>query len=126
MKRDNSWYTYQGGCFRAINRSNFIYLRSDYGSRWEGEFHIRNFVFNIGDSKADIASIIAGSNSGQHDFGYPCYMPEKIFIENLYIDDSIHSENYQGPAIFSNFNPDNTDESYIEPFPYHVTREVLS
>jgi hypothetical protein len=71
------------------------------------------------------ASLIGGSNTGQHNFGYTCYMPDKITIENLHIDDSNHPEEYQGPAIFGNFNRNMTDESYVEEFPYVRTREVI-
>jgi hypothetical protein len=36
------------------------------------------------------------------------------------------SENYHtGPAIFANFNPEMTDASYKEKFPYVITREVI-
>jgi hypothetical protein len=52
-------------------------------------------------------------------------MPERITIENLRIDDSKHPENYQGPAIFGNFNPDMKNESYVEKFPYVKTKEVI-
>ena len=52
-------------------------------------------------------------------------MPERITIENLQIDDSNHPEDYQGPAIFANFNPQMTDNSYQEKFPYVKTREVI-
>jgi hypothetical protein len=52
-------------------------------------------------------------------------MPERITIENLHIDDSNHPVNYQGPAIFANFNPNMTDDSYQEKFPYVRTREVI-
>lgn len=31
---------------------------------------------------------------------------------------------YQGPAIFTNFNPQMTDDSYQEQFPYIKTKEV--
>ena len=71
------------------------------------------------------ASLIRGSYSGQHDFGYTCYMPERITIENLHIDDSNHPEDYQGPAIFANFNPQMTDDSYREKYPYVKTRKVV-
>src|SRR5690606_24046927 len=71
------------------------------------------------------AALIAGSNSGQHDFGYTCYMPEQITIEGLYIDDSNHPERYEGPAIFGNFNRDMTDDSYVEKYPYIKTKEVI-
>jgi hypothetical protein len=52
-------------------------------------------------------------------------MPQRIIIENLHIDDSNHTENYQGPAIFSNFNPERTDSSYKEKFPYIITKQVI-
>ncbi len=71
------------------------------------------------------ASLIGGFNSGQHDFGYTCYMPERITIETLHIDDSNHPEDYQGPAIFSNINPQMTDDTYQEKYPYVRTREVI-
>jgi hypothetical protein len=71
------------------------------------------------------ASLINGSYSGQHDFGYTCYMPERIIIEHLQIDDSNHPADYRGPAIFANFNPRMTDDSYEEKFPYVKTKEVL-
>ncbi|WP_353722317.1 hypothetical protein [Dyadobacter sp. 676] len=86
---------------------------------------IRNCVFVPANGKPVSASLISGAYSGQHDFGYTCYMPERITIENLRIDDSRHPENYQGPAIFADFNPDMTDSSYHEKFPYVRTREVI-
>lgn len=109
----------------TIRGRTLINLRSDYGSTWQGEFIIRNCIFVPANGRPVSASLIGGSNSGQHDFGYTCYMPEKITIENLKIDDSSHPENYQGPAIFANFNPKMTDETYVEKFPYVTTREVV-
>ena len=49
----------------------------------------------------------------------------RFIIENLHIDDSNHPEGYQGAAIFANFNPQMTDESYVVAFPYIITREVI-
>jgi len=109
----------------TINGRSFINLRSDYGSTWQGEIHIRNCVFIPAGGKPVSASLIGGSNSGQHDFGYTCFMPERIIIEGLHIDDSSHPEGYQGPAIFANFNPKFTDDSYVEKFPHIRTKEVL-
>ncbi|MEZ4776237.1 MAG: hypothetical protein R3D00_23890 [Bacteroidia bacterium] len=109
----------------TIYGRNLINLRDDYGSTWQGEFFIRNCVFVPAGGRPVRASLIGGSNSGQHDFGYTCYMPERISIENLQIDDSNHPEDYQGPAIFANFNPQMTDSSYHETFPFVRTREVI-
>ena len=108
-----------------IRGRNLINLRRDYGSTWQGEFVIRNCSFVPAGGRTTSASLISGSYSGQHDFGYTCYMPERITIENLKIDDSNHPTDYQGPAIFANFNPKMTDESYVEEFPYVITKEVI-
>jgi hypothetical protein len=109
----------------TIRGGSFINLRSDYGSTWQGEFIIRNCVFVPSGGRPVSANLIGGSYSGQHDFGYTCYMPERITIENLHIDDSNHPDDYKGPAIFADFNPDMIDDSYKEKFPYVKTREVI-
>ncbi|MEO7309036.1 MAG: hypothetical protein ABIX01_01450 [Chitinophagaceae bacterium] len=108
----------------TIRSGSFVNLRPDYGSTWQGELIIRNCVFVPAGGKPVNGTLIGGSNSGQHDFGYICYMPERIMVENLRIDDSTHPEKYEGPAIFANFNPDMTDSSYKEKFPYVITKEV--
>ncbi|MBX3238366.1 MAG: hypothetical protein KIT80_06235 [Chitinophagaceae bacterium] len=109
----------------TLNGRTLINLRSDYGSTWQGEFFIRDCVFVPEGGRPANAVLIGGSYSGQHDFGYTCYMPERITIENLRINDANHREDYQGPVIFSNFNPLMFDDSYREKFPYVKTREVV-
>ncbi len=109
----------------TIRGRNLINLRSDYGSTWQGELLIRNCVFKPSGGRVTSVSLIGGSYSGQHNFGYTCYMPERITIEGLHIDDSEHPSDYKGPAIFADFNPENSGESYVEKFPYVITREVI-
>jgi len=109
----------------TIRGRSLVNLRPDYGSTWQGELVIRNCVFVPAGGKSINAELISGSYSSQHDFGYTCYMPERITIDNLRIEDSRHGENYQGPAIFTNFNPQMTDSSYREKFPYVLTKEVI-
>jgi hypothetical protein len=109
----------------AVSGWSLINLRSDYGSTWQGEFIIRNCVFVPSGGKPTVANLISGSYSGKHDFGYTCYMPERITVENLHIDDSNCPDDYRGPAVFANFNPQMTDESYQETFPYVKTKEII-
>ena len=109
----------------TINGYALINLRSDYGSTWQGDVFIRNCVFVPSGGKPVSSSLIGGSNSSQHDFGYICYMPERITIENLRIDDTNHPETYKGPAIFSNFNSNMTDATYQETYPFVRTKEVI-
>ena len=104
---------------------NLVNLRNDYGSTWQGEIVIRDVVFVPAGGRPVSASLIGGRNSGNHDFGYTSYMPERITIESLHIDDSNHPTGYEGPAIFANFNPEMTDESYREEFPYVRTKKVV-
>lgn len=108
-----------------INGYSFINLRPDYGSTWQGEIIIRNCIFVPAGGRPISSSLIGGANSGQHDFGYTCYMPERITIENLRINDANHPESYQGPAIFSNVNPEMKDASYRELFPVVRPKEVI-
>jgi hypothetical protein len=109
----------------TVRGRSFVNLRSDYGSAWQGEVLIRNCVFVPAGGKPTSATLIGGSNSGQHNFGYTCYMPERITIEKLRIDDSNHPDNYNGPAIFANFNPEMKDDAYREKFPYVLTNQVI-
>jgi len=108
-----------------VTGGNLINLRSDYGSTFEGEVIIRNSEFLPRNGVQSDAVLIGGNNSGQHNFGYTCYMPRKITIEGLIINDANHSNNYQGPKIFANFNNANRSEDYVQPFPYVLTEEVI-
>ncbi|MGB3852249.1 MAG: right-handed parallel beta-helix repeat-containing protein [Tunicatimonas sp.] len=109
----------------TVRGRSLVNLRSDYGSTWQGEFIIRNCTFVPNGGRPTTPVLISGSYSGQHDFGYVCYMPERIVIENLRIDDRHHPPDYPGPAIFADFNPRMTDASYREKFPYVKTEEVV-
>ncbi len=104
---------------------HFIYLRSDYGSTWRGDFVIRDCVFVPSGGRPARSSLIGGSNDGQHDFGYRCYMPERITIDGLHIDDTRHPKSYDGPAVLADFNPLYGGADFEERFPYGKTREVI-
>ena len=104
--------------------ANFINLRGDYGSTFEGEFIIRNCEYIPRNGAQSDAVLIAGGNSGRHDFGYACHMPRKITIDGLVIDDANPVKNYRGPKIFAAFNNAYKDETYVEKYPYVITEEV--
>ncbi len=117
-----------GGVFLIENSkvcgSTFINLRSDYGSTWDGEIVIRNCQFVPRNGERSDAVLIGGSYSGQHDFGYTCYMPKKITIDGLVIDDSNPAGDFRGPKIFANFNKNYTSEAFKEKYPYVITKEI--
>lgn len=109
----------------TLNGRTLVNLRRDYGSTWQGEFIIRDCTYIPAGGLNTSASLIGGQYSGMHDFGYTCYMPYRITFENLKIQDSNHPEDYSGPAIFADFNPEMRDSSYVEEFPYVPTKEVI-
>ncbi len=109
----------------TVTSRTFINLRSDYGSTWQGEFVIRDCVFVPTGIASGNVSLIGGYNSGQHDFGYRCHMPARITIDGLRIEDTDHPAQYEGAAIFSNFNRERTDDTHVEKYPYIVTKEVI-
>lgn len=99
----------------TIHRKTAVALRDDYGSSWEGDIIIRNCKLIVPESANDV-TLLSGTNSGKHDFGYTCYLPEKFVIENLVIDDSrVTNENYEGPMIFGSFRR-NVDEEGLYPY----------
>ncbi len=109
----------------TVYNGNFVNLRSDYGSTWEGDFIIRNCTFIPAGGRKATGNLIGGSYSGKHDFGYVCHMPKRILVDGLRIDDSNHPDKYQGPTIFAVFNKANTSPAYVEQFPYQITQEVV-
>ena len=104
-----------------VHSTNFVNLRSDYGSTWEGEIIIRNCEFF---PLSHGGALIGGSYYGQHNFGYTCYLPRKVTIDGLVIHDGGQAENSPGPKIFASFNSAYTNEQYVEKFPYVLCEEV--
>ncbi|TWO30744.1 hypothetical protein E1J38_014480 [Seonamhaeicola sediminis] len=117
------------GTFKVENTTvyshHFISLREDYGSTWNGQIIIKDCVFKPLKKDLKQLELIAGTNTGQHNFGYPCFMPETIVINNLYIDDSQLTPTYRGPFIFKNFNYQYKSEVYKETYPYTKTKQVF-
>jgi len=107
----------------TLNGRSLLSLRGDYGSTWEGTVVIRNSRWIPGCGAAIQPYLIAGSNDGQHDFGYPCFMPREVTIDGLVIDDSHHPLDYQGPYLFT--APDGGSAGDAgRPFPYRLTEQV--
>ncbi len=61
---------------------SFIDLRGDYGSTWNGDLIIRNCKFY---PTGVSTHIIKAENSEDHNFGYTCYLPQRIEIDGLYV-----------------------------------------
>ncbi|WP_438481827.1 hypothetical protein [Oleiharenicola lentus] len=107
----------------TLNGRALIALRPDYGSTWEGLIVIRNSRWIPGCGAPMQPYLLSANNRGQHDFGYPCFMPSEIRIDGLVIDDSQHPKDYRGPFLFNDFDGSQTPEA-SRPFPYQVTDRV--
>lgn len=105
----------------TLHGGSLISLRSDYGSTWEGEIVVRDCRWIPAAGRMTTPYLISLRNDGQHDFGYPCFMPRHVTIEGLQVDDSNHPEDYQGLFLFS--DPGFELESEC-PFPYALTQTV--
>lgn len=107
----------------TLNGRSLISLRGDYGSTWEGTVVIRNSRWLPGCGAAVQPHLLSAGNDGQHDFGYPCFMPREILIDGLVIDDRNHPKDYQGAYLFT--DPDGREAAATaRPFPYRLTEQV--
>ena len=99
----------------TVLAEDFVDLRSDYGSTWNGELIIRNCKFY----PTGISShIIKAENSEDHDFGYTCYLPQRVEVDGLYVHRM--GNNY----LFSNVNPKHKSDSYNAAYPVVPPQEI--
>ena len=110
---------------------NFIDLRSDYGSTWEGDVVIKNCTWKPRNCAkiSGYAPFIGGSYNGFHNFGYRCSMPKTITIDGLKIEDSTASSAFKGVCLLGSIVSDWTDEAFekrmhAEGYPYIVPESV--
>ena len=102
----------------SVRSNNFISLRADYGSFWQGNIIIRNSQFTpTGDNRRRPVSIIGGLNIGEHDFGYTCYMPATIEIDGLTVNNRSYGKQTLPVYLLANFNPQYTSADYREKYP---------
>ncbi len=99
----------------TVLAEDFVDLRSDYGSTWNGDLIIRNCKFY----PTGIAShIIKAENSEDHNFGYTCYLPQKVDIDGLYVHRI--GINY----LFNKVNPNHKSDSYSTEYPVVPPQEI--
>lgn len=99
----------------TVLSDSFIALRSDYGSTWNGELIIRNCKFY----PTGISShIIDAENSEDHDFGYTCYLPQRIAVDGFYVHRT--GNNY----LFTKVNSKHNSDSYEAEYPVVPPQEI--
>lgn len=99
----------------TVLSDSFVDLRSDYGSTWNGELIIRNCKFY---PTGISTHIVKADNTEDHDFGYTCYLPEKVEIDGLFVHRI--GTNY----LFTKVNPNHNAESYKAEYPVVTPKEV--
>ena len=99
----------------TVLAEDFVDLRSDYGSTWNGDLIIRNCKFY---PKGIKSHIIKAENSEDHNFGYTCYLPQKVDIDGFYVHRI--GINY----LFNKVNPDHKNDSYNAEFPVVPPQEI--
>ncbi|MBQ4336224.1 MAG: hypothetical protein IJC34_03455 [Lentisphaeria bacterium] len=127
----NSQLGYQGinaigfGTFLVENSvsygSRLINFRADYGAMWNGDFIIRNCKFVPGN--AYNLCLFGGPATPQHDFGYPCMMPETITIDGLEVDMS-KVKRSKFLAVFGDFDRQNKNPESEQPYIFTKTLNV--
>lgn len=99
----------------TVLSDSFIDLRSDYGSTWNGDLIIRNCKFY---PTGVSLHIIKAENSEDHNFGYTCYLPQKIEIDGFYVHRM--GINY----LFSVVNSKHLLDSYKAEYPVVPPQEI--
>ncbi len=99
----------------TVLSDSFIALRSDYGSTWNGNLVIRNCKFY---PTGISTHIIDAENSEDHDFGYTCYLPERIEIDGLFVHRM--GSNY----LFTTVNSKHNSDSYAAEYPVVPPEEI--
>lgn len=100
----------------TVLSDSFIALRSDYGSTWNGDLIIRNCKFY----PTGISShIIDAENTEDHDFGYTCYLPQKIVIDGFFV----HRIGIS--TLFTMVNSKHITDSYNAAYPVVPPQEII-
>ncbi len=100
----------------TVLAEDFVDLRPDYGSTWNGDLIIRNCRYY----PAGVSlHIINAENSEDHDFGYTCYLPQRIEIDGLYVHRM--GNNY----LFNMVNSKHLFDSYDAEYPVVPPQEII-
>lgn len=99
----------------TVVSGSFVDLRGDYGSTWNGDLIIRNCKFYPTGIENNIVN---AENSEDHDFGYTCYLPQRVQIDGFFI----HSVGFN--FVFSMVNSKHLTNSYEAKYPVVAPKEI--
>jgi hypothetical protein len=110
----------------SVYGRSVVTLRNDYGSTWRGNVYIRNctwipektpFAWQPPRTEMCVFHMI---NTGDHDYGYTCYLPEHVVIDGLYVDD----REFTGDEPVFVFDDYDKSFSKDKPYPYVTTKKL--
>ncbi len=110
----------------SIYARTLVNLRDDYGSTWDGDLIIKNCTYYPFNGQTANAAVIGGYNTYDHNFGYTCYLPRRITIENLFINDSHAADPELGPMLFEDINPFYCYEDYTGKYPLVMPESITA
>lgn len=115
------------GSFTVENTSvtgvQFLTFRPDYGSFFQGTLTIKNCSWTPMTRKYRPLRIFYCRNTGDHDFGYPCGLPESITLENFVIRDEHLPQTDIQYVIFHDYDPDYAPG---KPFPFATPKQLTA
>ncbi len=100
----------------TVMSDSFVDFRADYGSTWNGDLIIRNCKFY---PTGVSMKILNAENEENHDFGYTCYLPQRIVIDGFYVYRP--GINY----LFNKVNADHKNDSYNAAYPVVPPQEII-
>jgi hypothetical protein len=103
-----------------IYGGRLVNLREDYGCLWDGDLLVKDCVWHLREGTSAAVSLLTATQRENHDFGYPCTMPQRIVFENILVDDSHVTEDFEGVFLFSDYNPLVTDHEITSLYPYRL------
>lgn len=98
-----------------LSGSQFVQLRADYGSTWEGDVVIKNCTMK---TSSKTCSILA-ADWNDHDFGYTCYLPTTVIIDNFKVEGATTCN------VFSSITSSKPSTVANSNNPYVITQEVI-
>ncbi len=100
----------------TVLAESLVDLREDYGSTWNGDLIIRNCKFYPTEVSLKIINAV---NTEDHDFGYTCYLPQRIEIDGLYVNRGGNS------YLFSMVNSKHLYDGYDAEYPVVPPEEII-
>lgn len=107
----------------TVRSGQFIQLRADYGSTFDGKIVIKNCRYEPQSQLWSKSELIYARNDCSHYYGYKCYFPE-VEIDGLVINDSNATTGYRGIYVLPAYVEGDAWKTTVENFKYHTATKL--